>query len=88
MERVHAAVLDGAARRHQRLAGHLPAEDALALLVGLGAAEDVDLDRFEVEEIDEELQGRAHRPMLPRFGAARRIRFAAGRAMRRYPAAA
>ena len=71
VERVHVAVLDGAARRHERLPGHLPAEDALALLVRLGAAEDVDLDRLEVEQADEELQGRAHRPMFagpPRHG--------------------
>ena len=39
--------------RDERLGGHLPAEDALAQLVGLGPAEDVDLDLLEVEQIDE-----------------------------------
>src|ERR1700728_2604324 len=57
-------MLDGAARRHERLPRDLSAEDALALLVRLDAAKDVDLNRFEVEQPDEELQGRAHRPMF------------------------
>src|SRR5262249_25782548 len=37
----------------QRLAGHLAAEEALAVLVGGHAPEDVDLDRFEVEQLHE-----------------------------------
>ena len=32
---MHPTVLDGAPGRHQRLGGHLAAEDPLALLVGL-----------------------------------------------------
>jgi hypothetical protein len=46
-------------RRHsppggdERLAGHLAAEDALQVLVGAAASEDVDLDPFQVEELDE-----------------------------------
>ena len=58
MQRVHPAVLDRAPRRHERLPGHLAAEDPLALLVGLDAPEDVDLNGFEVKQVDEELQGR------------------------------
>jgi beta-glucosidase len=58
------AVLHGAAGRHERLCGHLAAEDALALLVGLDAPEDVHLNGLEVQQIDEELQGRAHAPMF------------------------
>ena len=64
MQRVHPSVLDGAPGRHERLPGHLAAEDALALLVGLDAPEDVDLNGLEVEQVDEELQGRAHAPMF------------------------
>ena len=65
VQRVHLAVLDGSPCRHQRLARHLATEDALALLVGLDAAEDVDLDWLEVEQVDEEVEGFAHPPILP-----------------------
>ncbi len=61
---MHPSVLDRAPGRHQRLRGDLAAEDALALLVRLDAPEDVDLNGFEVKQIDEELQGRAHAPMF------------------------
>ena len=54
---MHLSVLHRAAGGHQRLARHLATEDTLALLVGLNAAEDVHLDRFEVKQIDEELKG-------------------------------
>ena len=73
MQRVHrAVVLDGAGRGHQRLAGHLAPEDALAALVGRHAPEDVDLDDLEVEEVDEVVDVGLHRPILPhvRFLAA------------------
>ena len=66
---MHASVLDRAPGRHERLPRHLAAEHALTLLVGLDAPEDVDLNGFEVKQIDEELQGRAHPPMF----AGRRI---------------
>ena len=66
VQRVHPPVLDRAPRRHQRLPGHLTAEDPLALLVGLGAPEDVDLNGLEVEQIDEEVQGCAHRAHVRR----------------------
>ena len=38
---------------HERLSGHLSAEDALAGLVEVLAAEDVHFDRLEVEQFDE-----------------------------------
>ncbi len=61
MQRVDVAVgVHRAGRRHQRLARHLAAEHALAVLVGLGAAEDVDLDRFEIEQLDEVAQRVRH----------------------------
>ena len=41
----------------ERLARDLAAEDALAVLVGADAAEDVDLDRLEVEQLDERVDG-------------------------------
>ena len=61
---MHVAVVDGAAGGHERLPGDLPAKDTLPILVRLDAAEDVLLYRFEVEQADEELQGRAHGPMF------------------------
>jgi hypothetical protein len=78
-----AAVVDGAAGGHEGLSGDLAAEDALALLVGLGPAEDVDLNGLEVEQVDEKLQGRAHSPMFAGHRAQRRP---ARRRGRRYPA--
>ena len=60
VQRVHEAVLDGAPGRHEGLPGHLAAVDTLSFLVGLDAAEDVDLNRLEVEQVDEELQRGAH----------------------------
>jgi hypothetical protein len=53
-------VLDGATGRHQRLSRHLAAEDALALLVGLGAPKDVDLNRLQIQQVDEEVERGAH----------------------------
>ena len=71
VQRMDPPVLDGAARRDQGLGGHLAPEDPLALLVGLRAPEDVHLNGLEVEQVDEELEGRAHRPMIA-GGVARR----------------
>jgi hypothetical protein len=62
MKRMDLPVFDGASRRDQRLARHLAAEDTLPLLVGLCPPEDVDLYRLEVQQVDEELEGRAHGP--------------------------
>jgi hypothetical protein len=59
---MHPPVLHRATRRYQGLGGHLPAEDTLALLVGLNAPEDVHLNRLEIEQGDEELEGSAHAP--------------------------
>jgi hypothetical protein len=61
---MHAPALDGAPGRHERLGGDLAAEDALAVLVGAHTPEDVDLDGFDVEELDEEVQSIAHLPIL------------------------
>ena len=57
-------MLDRASRSDERLARDLSAEHALALLVGLTPAEDVDLDRLEVEQLDQVVE-RA-RPTLGR----------------------
>ena len=58
MQRVHGAgLVDRAGGGDERLAGDLATEHSLALLVGGVAAEDVDLDRVEVEEIDEVVEG-------------------------------
>ena len=85
VQRMHPSVLHRAPGGHQRLPGHLAAEDALALLVGLDAPEDVDLNGFEVKQVDEELQGRAHAPM---FAGRRAGRRRARRQDPNYPAAA
>src|SRR5205085_7638647 len=51
MQRVHGASRGNRARRrHQRLRGDLPAEHALALLVRIVPAKDVDLELLDVEE--------------------------------------
>ncbi len=84
MQRMHPSVLDGSPRRHQRLAGDLTAEDALALLVELGAPKDVDLNGLEVEQVDQEVKGRAHGPM---FAGRRWGRQRARRRGSHYPAA-
>jgi hypothetical protein len=60
-QRGHVALgLDGAGGGDERLAGDLPAEDPLAVLVGLAAPEDVLLDLLEVEELDQLVEGRSH----------------------------
>ncbi len=52
---------DGACRRHQRLTGDLTAEHPLALLLRRrNAAEQVDLDRLEVEHRHEVVEGVLH----------------------------
>ena len=64
VERVRPARVHGAAGGHQRLGRHLAAEDALRSSLGLHPPEDVDLDRLEVEEVDEEFEGFAHGHIL------------------------
>ncbi len=71
VQRVHGpAGLDGAGRRHQRLAGHLAAEDALAVLVRGQPPEEVDLDRLEVEQLH---RARRRRPATWRHPRVRRL---------------
>ncbi len=82
---VHPSVFDGSPSRHQRLAGDLTAEDALAFLVELGTPEDIDLNGLEVEQIDQEVEGLAHWPM---FAGRRCGRHRARWHDPRYPAAA
>jgi hypothetical protein len=57
--------LDGPSGRHQGLGCHLAAEHALPLLIGADAAEDVDLDWLEIEQVDQEVKGFTHLPILP-----------------------
>ena len=61
MQRVHVALVDGAAGRDERLAGDLPAEHPLAVLVGAQPAEEVHLELLELQQIDQVVQRRAHR---------------------------
>jgi hypothetical protein len=53
VQRMAGAALDRALRRHQRLAQHLAAIDALPAVLGRHAAEDVGLDGFEIEDFEE-----------------------------------
>ena len=62
MEGVGPTHLDGPSGRHQGLGRHLAAEHPLPLLVGADAAEDVDLDGLEIEQVDQEVKGFAHAP--------------------------
>ena len=59
VQRMHqpVALVDRACRGDQCLSGHLSAEDPLAVLVGGGASEDVDLDRLEVEQRHQVVEG-------------------------------
>ncbi len=67
MQRVHRPVVrHGADRGDEGLAGDLAAEDALPVVVGRAAAEDVDLDALEVEQVDELLELGAHARSLRR----------------------
>ena len=62
VQRVHRpAGVHRARRRHQRLAQHLAAEDALPAFVAAGAAEQVVLQRLEVEGGEEGVQRRLRR---------------------------
>jgi hypothetical protein len=65
-------VVDGAAGSHQRLAGDEAPEDPLALFVRTPSAENIDLDRFEVEEGDEIVEGLGHATLSPVFVDVRR----------------
>ena len=54
VQRVHVPVgVDGAPRRDERLPRDLPAEHALAVLVGADAAEQVHLELLELEQVDQ-----------------------------------
>ena len=55
VQRVHEAerVLDRSGGRDEGLAGDLTAEHALAVLLRRHASEQVDLDRFQVEQVDQ-----------------------------------
>jgi len=53
-------LVDGAPRSDQRLREHLPTEHATGPDVSVAAAVDVDLERFEIEEIEEIGEGDGH----------------------------
>jgi hypothetical protein len=57
---VHAPLVDRAASGHEGLGGYLTAEDSLTFFVGLGSTKDVDLNVFEVEEVDKKIEGFGH----------------------------
>ena len=53
VQRVDGPDLDGAPRRHQGLGGDLAAEGALALLFGVTSPKGIDLDAFEVQQVNQ-----------------------------------
>ncbi len=65
VEGMDPADFDRAAGGHQGLGGDLAAEHPLPVLVGADASEDVDFDGLEIEQVDEEIECVAHRPILP-----------------------
>ena len=72
VQRVHrAAGIYGARRCHQRLPQHLAAEDALPAFVAAGAAEQVVLQRFEVEGGEEGVQRSLRRGIVGGHGSSR-----------------
>jgi hypothetical protein len=60
VEGVDPAVLDGATGGHERLGRDLAPEGALALFDGVDAPIDVHLDRLEVEQTKEGVEGVRH----------------------------
>jgi len=57
MQGMAKAPFDRAGRRHQRLAQHLTAENALNAVLGADAAKDVLFDLFQIEQIQHVLDG-------------------------------
>jgi hypothetical protein len=58
---MHGAVVGGGSPSgDQGLARHVAAEDALALLVRLAAAKQILLDSFEIEQLDQGIEGGGH----------------------------
>src|SRR5215831_10055464 len=60
MDRMRQPPLDGAARRHHRLPDHLAAEHPLPARFRAAAAEQIYLERFEIEDADEVDQAFGH----------------------------
>ena len=60
VQRMGRPVIDGAAGRDQRLTDHLAAEDALPADLRAAAAKEILLQRFEVEDVEEILDGGGH----------------------------
>jgi hypothetical protein len=60
VQRVHHSVLDRAARGHKRLSRDLATEHPLPVLVRAQATEQVDLELFEMQQLDELVQRTSH----------------------------
>jgi hypothetical protein len=57
---VHSTLVDRPTGGHECLGRDLASEDPLAFFVGLGSTKDVDLNVFEVEEVDKKIEGFGH----------------------------
>ena len=64
MQRVHAPLVDGAAGRDQRLGRDLPAEHALAILVGAQPPKQVHLELLELQQVDQVVERHTHRAQV------------------------
>ena len=60
VQRVRHPALDRGRGGHQRLADHLTAEDAATAQVGGLTAEEIHLEHFELQLLDESLERRVH----------------------------
>ena len=69
VKRVGRSVLHRATRGHERLGEHLATKYALAVLLGTPAPEEVHLDGFEIEKVENALEGGGHGKTPARCGA-------------------
>jgi len=66
VQRVDRATLDRPAGRDERLARHLASEDAQALIFRAATAEQVHLELFQVEDLEQLDQRALHRALVAR----------------------
>ena len=69
MQRVHVVVVDRALGGTKRLGGDLPAEETEPVGRLVSTAEDVGVDPFEIEDVEQFVESLAHAPA--RYGVAR-----------------
>ncbi len=58
------AIRHRASRRDQGLGGHLAPEDPKAMLLGAEPPEEVHLERLEIQQVEQFVEGGRHSPIL------------------------